>query len=107
MGVSKRRTPIEIQSYKKTGTGDYGDDIYDWKTDSTVWAELQLGNGREFWEAQKINSEISGLAKIPYQTGIKADMRVKYGSRIFELIGPPVDIGERHVEMELKLKEVF
>lgn len=106
MSISKRRTPLEIQQYQKIGTGDYGDDLYDWITVYNVWAELQLGNGREFYGAQKINSEVSGLAKIPYQTGITKEMRVKYGDRTFEIIGPPVDIGERHIELELKLKEV-
>jgi len=59
----------------------YGGIIETWADLRTVWAEVSPLSGREFWEAQQINSQIEGKIVVRYMAGVKPDMRVMFGSR--------------------------
>jgi len=74
------RHRITIQQLT-TSQDAYGGIIETWTDLKTVWADVSPLSGREFWEAQQINSQIEGKIVIRYMTGVKPDMRVKFGSR--------------------------
>lgn len=76
-----------------------------WKTFCQVWAELQIGNGREFFGAKKINAELSGLVKtLQYIRGITPSMRVKCSRGTFEITAA-IDLREQN-KVELHLRQV-
>lgn len=80
--ILRHRITIE----QLTTTQDvYGGIIETWSTFKTVWAEISPLRGREFWEAQQINSQIAGKILIRYVDGVTPDMRVKFGSRYFNI----------------------
>ena len=41
-----------------------------------------------------------------YQSGVDSTMRIKFGSRIFEIISPPINFEERNQEMNLLIREL-
>jgi hypothetical protein len=106
-----RRHKLIIQANNPTDNPNGPGTIDNWVDFSPWLCNLQLKTGREFWAAQKNNPELSGLAQGRYVAGVTSDMQCKYViggvARYFEIIGPPIVPGEKHLEMELHLKEVF
>lgn len=96
---------IEIQAnypYSDPETAGVTDN---WKTFCQVWAELQIGSGREFFGAKQINAELSGLVKtLQYIKGINPTMRVKCSRGIFDITAT-IDLREQN-KNELHLKRV-
>lgn len=62
--------------------------------------------GRELFQAEATYPELTTKIIIRYRQGTTSAMRVKYGTRIFELIAPPIDTNEEHKELVLLCKEV-
>lgn len=85
MRAGELRHQVILQT--PTPTRDsYGAEIVTWTDTATVWASIEPLRGREYWEAQKINAEISHKIRMRYREGVKPNMRLKFGSRIFEII---------------------
>lgn len=78
-----------------------------WEAFAPVWAAIEPLRGREFFAAQQMQSEATAKITIRYLAGVTANMRVVHESRIFELTGPPIDPEERHVELQLMVKETM
>ena len=77
-----------------------------WTEVCTVWAAISNAGAREFWEAQAAHAELTHKVTIRYRAGITADMRVRFGERLFAVIAPPVDYDMRHKYLVLKCREV-
>lgn len=106
MNAGNMNQRITIQE-KRTVQNEYNEPVEVWADLVTVWAELMIGFGREFFGAAKVNTELSGIIKIQYIPGIIArQAKVKYGARIFDVIAV-IDPGERRRELELHIKEVI
>jgi len=92
--------PIEIRN-------EVGEVIQSaWQDFTTVWAAIEPLRGREYFDAQQINAEVTSRIRIRYRPGIKPKMRVVYGERIFD-IQSVIDVEERHKEIHLMCKEVI
>ena len=103
IGELKKQVTIQNKTITKN---TYGEQVIVWATVATVFAKVQLGNGREFWAAQKNNSELDGIVTIWYRKNITSDMRIVYGKRNFEISKPPINIDEKNEFLELHVKEV-
>ncbi len=96
--------------------GDYKDRLEFWKLveaedsvgapkdsyerDFPVWGSVETLSGKEYWEAQKANSETEGRIKIRRKTGkdVKPTHIIKLGDRTFEIIAVmQVDKKETHI----------
>jgi head-tail adaptor len=74
-----------------------------WKNFCQVWAELQIGNGREFFGAKRVNAELSGLVKtLQYIKGVNSTMRVVCSRGTFEIIAAIDQRENNYVELHLK-----
>ena len=103
MRAGTLRHKVVIQ--KNTPTRDsYGAEVEAWADYATVWASIEPARGREFWESQQVNAEVTGKIRIRYLEGITPKMRVKHGSRIFEIISV-INPEERNRELQLMVKE--
>ncbi len=65
------------------------------------------GTSREFMAAQQVNADITHMLKMRYRSGVTASHRLKIGTRILNILGPPVNVGERGVEMMITAIEEF
>ncbi len=98
--------PIELITIQ--ANYPYSDPIYgpcdNWKTFCQVYAELQIGAGREFFGAKSVNPQLSGIVKtMQYIRGVSSSMRVICSRGIFNIIGPPIDKRELNsIEIHLK-----
>ena len=76
-----------------------------WADVATVWAAIKPMRGNERYEAQQVQSTLTHKVTIRYRAGIKPQMRLLYGNRVFN-IEAVIDIEERHRWLELLCSEV-
>lgn len=79
-------------------------EVDSWAEYATVWASIEPIRGKEFWDSQQVNAEITGKIKLRYLSGITSKMRVKYETRIFEILSV-INPGEKNRELQLMVKE--
>lgn len=81
MNPGELRHKITLQKPPEYGQAE---DAY---TDvATVWANINPISGRELFAAEQFASEITHKVRIRYRNGITPSMRVKYGTRTFEIM---------------------
>jgi len=87
-------------------TDDYGAPTNEYAVWKKVRAKVQIGSGREFYGAKKINNALEGIIQIRMIPGITSDMRVMVDGQIYELIAPPIIAGqkpwERYIELHVR-----
>lgn len=74
---------ITFQSLVTT-QNEYGEMVSGWTDVKTVWASIEPLSGRDFFQAQAVQSEITHKI-ITRWTGATPDMRIKYGTRYFDI----------------------
>jgi SPP1 family predicted phage head-tail adaptor len=103
-GELNKRITFLVQSSVQNS---YGEVENTWNDIQTVWATVKTLQGRELFQANQVHSEITSKITIRYLTGITANMRLRYGNRILQIIGPPINIDEKNRYLELSCKEVI
>lgn len=106
MKASDLNRRVTIQRLVEVGKTELEEPITDWQDVCTVWAKVEPLQGREYWAARRVNGEVSTRVTIRYRPGLDNSMRLKHGDRVLELVSPPINIGERDVELQLLCKEV-
>jgi SPP1 family predicted phage head-tail adaptor len=57
-----------------------------WQPVATLWANVQPGVGREFWEQKKLTPALSHIVELRYYSGLTPAMRFVYGTRVFKIL---------------------
>jgi SPP1 family predicted phage head-tail adaptor len=100
-GLLRHRLTLQIPS---KSTNAFGEWIESWSDWVTVWGSIEPNLGKRYFEAKQANSEVQGLIRIRYRTGVKPTMRVKFGDRTFRIISI-VHPFEKRQELHLLYKE--
>lgn len=95
---------VVIQS-KSVTRDTYGAETVTWVTHATVWASIEPLRGREFLEARMVQADVDTRIRIRYLSTVTPSMRVLWGARVFEIIAPPIHVGERRRETQLMCRE--
>lgn len=102
-GRLRKRIDIEQQALTSDGAGG---DTESWSAFvAGIYADVEPLTGRELFQAQQVNDELSHRVTVRYYPGVTSKMRVKYGTRVF-LIESIIDPEERHRELQLMTREV-
>ena len=97
---------IIIQSRTVT-TGADGSHTEAWADDATVSVQFMKATSREFVSAQQVNADVTHVLKMRYRSGVTSLHRLKFGTRILNISGPPINADERGVEMLITAIEEF
>lgn len=75
---------------------------------ATVWAtfDVRPPGGRVIQVNNMEAPQQTRWIKIRYRSGIDHTWRVRYGSEVFDINQPPIDMGMMHRELYLELKKV-
>lgn len=107
MNARELRHKVIIQS--PTGTQNaLGERTTTWSDVATVQAKVEPVTSRERFVAVQTVGEISHRVTVRYSStiiGIESGWRVKYGSRILVVDGPPRNLGERNRYLEILCNE--
>jgi len=100
-GLLRNRITIQ-EAYKEKN--DFGEWIIIYRDWATIWAAIEPNQGKRYFEAAQANSEVQGIIRIRYRSGVLPTMRVKYCDRIFQIISI-VHPQERMRELHIFYKE--
>lgn len=82
MRAGELRHRVAIQT--NTPSQDaYGQPVESWATTATVWAAVEMLDGRELFAAQQAQSEATVRFTIRYRSGLTAQQRVSWDGRVF------------------------
>ncbi len=104
MRAARLRHRVTIQQPVVAVNG-YGERITTWSTVATVWAAVEPLRGREFFDAEQVQAEISHRVIMRYRAGMESTMRLLYATRVLH-IGTIIDVDERHRELQLMCREM-
>ena len=100
---NKFRHRLTLQS-KTVTRNAYGEEVITWTNEKTVWGSIEPLSGREYFQAQQVQSKVTHKVSIRYYTGLRTDWRILFGSRIFDIVSA-LNIEERNREMVLYCTE--
>lgn len=103
MEAGELRHRITIQE-KSVTRDDFGGEVITWVTHCEAWAAIEPLQGREFIEARLAQAEVTDRIRMRYQAGIRPEMRVLFGTRVYE-IQTVLTTREIHHEIQMMCKE--
>ncbi|WP_342045983.1 phage head closure protein [Bacillus sp. OTU530] len=103
MNPGKLNKRIVLQKLATVDDGAGGSEE-SWQDTSSVWALIQPLQGRELYQAQQINTELTHRITIRYREDVNASMRIMYNNREFT-IDSIVNIEESNRFLEMTCRE--
>ena len=79
----KDRIEIKQPSRIGDGSGGYSEGF---EPVATVWAAVNTLNGREFWQAQQMQAEVTHKIRIRRNPDVKRSHVVFFDSRVYEIM---------------------
>jgi len=101
-GKLSKRVTIQRKSNPPDSEG-YAIEV--WEDLQTIWASIKTTGSREFYAAQKLNTETTAVFEIRFTRSITVRDRIKYGSRYFEMLGIN-DVDGKGITLLISAKEV-
>jgi len=99
------KTSVVIQQ-KRAGRDTKGARTAEsWTTLATVWAEVLPLAGREGWNAKQIDAELTHRMVMRYRSDVTSRNRLKIGTTLLNIVGPPKNVGGANVILELDCVE--
>ena len=105
-GDLRHRITIQKQVIAKNS---YGEDTVSWSDDATMWAAIYPVRGKQYFEAQQTQAQVSHKIVIRYRTLMDGTLinpkcRVKFKARFFT-IDVVINPDERRISLELMCNE--
>ncbi len=109
---------MDVQQLPPAGTrDDFGtvkEGETDWKTIATVWAGIKPLAGRELWNAQQVQADITTEVEVRYFPDLTDKMRFRHsatckcglGQKVFNILGV-ANIDQRNRRMIVSAKEIL
>ena len=73
---------------------------------ANVWAKFTAVTAKTVDQYEQLTPEIIHRVVIRYRKDVLVTDRMRYGERLFELIGPPINEGEKNAYLRLECREV-
>ncbi len=99
------RHHVELQQKGET-RDPTGGTTRGWTTITKRWTNIKPLRGTEKYEAQQVEGKTSFKMQMRYYSAIDQTWRIKYGTRIFNIMSV-VNIAERRWGLELECVEVL
>lgn len=78
----------------------------EWNDIVTKWASINPISGREYYQAETINSDLTHKVRLRYRKGITPDMRILYKDRIFNIVSV-INEYEKNAILQLMCRELI
>lgn len=105
-GSLKHKITFQKLGSTKNSYGELKKDNDNWINYKDVRAAIYPVSGREFFSAEKVNSEVTHKVNLRYIKGLSPDMRIKFGDRLFSIISI-INFQERNTELQILAKELL
>jgi head-tail adaptor len=72
---------------------------------SDIAASIRPATPREVLKGQELGHVVTHVIEMRYLPNIVPQMRILFGSRVFEIAGPPINPEERNISLTIYAKE--
>lgn len=104
MRAGNLRHTISIQEQVETADGIGGYTLV-WQTLFETRAAIWPLSSNEQLDAMKLESTATNRIRIRYRSGITSKNRVLFGTRVFNILGAPINHDERSRQLEFIVSE--
>lgn len=107
MQIGRLRNYVTIEQQSVT-QNSYNEEIVTWGALAQVWAEIKpiVAYERLVKAADQVVATVTHRVRIRYRTDVTPKMRIKHGSRCFDIEGVQGDPTGKQAELYLLCKEV-
>lgn len=105
MDAGRLKNRISIQRREKVQKPS-GQIVGEWVDVATVWADVKCTDSKTATEEGVVIHEGLFRFRIRWRPDLRADMRILWAGRTFELTGPPVDWESERVGLTLLAREL-
>ena len=85
---------------------DQGGYIVNYELRVILWAKITTLTAKTLDQYEQQTPELLHRIVIRYRRDVAVTDRIEYGCRVFEQIGPPIDMEEKHAYLRLECREV-
>lgn len=103
MQSGRLRHRIEIQQ-SADAPDEYGQGVAVWSTVSTRWGEVVPLEGRELWQAQQVQADVTHRVRLRYDTPPAPKSRLAHRGRVLNILSVMV-VEERRKELVIYCRE--
>ena len=104
--IGDRDKIIDVQMPTKASDG-IGGYTESWTTRySGEFVAIWPVSAKDIIQSDKMTGTITHRIRMTYKRILKSDWRIKFGNRYFAIVGPPININEANIDLELLCKEV-
>lgn len=96
-----KQITLQIKSQVSDGMGGF---IESYSDHATVWAAIWPTSSKDRISGQA-NGTITHRIRIRFRRNVTSDMRIKYGDRYFNIIGPPINPNEANQWLDILCEE--
>lgn len=104
MQAGKLRQRVTLQQVTRV-PNQYGEMVETWADVATLYAAVEPLRGREFFDAEQVQADISHRVRIRYYPGVDSMMRFRFGTR-YLYVNTAINVDERRREMHCMCREM-
>lgn len=105
MRIGALNKVIELQKPTET-TDNMGGYTTTYATQYTVFAAIWPISASDHVKSEQMIGIVTHKIRIRYNSELKSKWRIKFGSRYFTIVAPPINTNEGNRQLELLCKEV-
>lgn len=98
--------PGELRHKIKFQIQDLEQESEVWNDVFSCWANVNPISGREYYQAETVNSDLTHRIRLRYRKGITPDMRILYKDRIFYIVSV-INEYEKNYALQLMCRELI
>lgn len=102
--LEKKKDPLNSSRHERDVYGELTEAWVVFK--SGIWAKKEPIMGKEFFAGLTTDSKVELKIECRYVSGITAEMRIKHGDMVYEIIGEPVNVREENREILMYCQKV-
>lgn len=93
--------PHRVELQRATGVrNEVGEEEQTWTTIAQLWAGVKPLSGRELWNAQQVQPDVTHEVSMRFYPGVTPKMRIKFRTRILNIVSA-VNVDENDTELRL------
>lgn len=86
IGPMRRRASLQSPPQETEAQNQYGEVATAWADVAEVWVQVEPLSGKELWQAQQVQADVTHRVTMRYRPGVRPKWRIVYQGRVFNIL---------------------